>query len=210
MHPVVIAVRRGSSDHATHARQGQPLDAARGRRRHGVIPGRRRPGLLRTRHRRFLRGRAVVGAHGHRRPAGNPDPGLRPWRARRGQGGRPCRSAPRARPLVGRLRHRHRGAGRSQGHLDPCGRGCAVRLAISADLPASLALVAEEAPPGSKGRLVALTHLLWVAGIGSTGVLGWLLADLGALAGRLLYLHLLLIALVVSGYASDCRSRASG
>jgi inositol transporter-like SP family MFS transporter len=70
-------------------------------------------------------------------------------------------------------------------------------LAIGGDLPTSLALVAEEAPLGAKATAVALTQLLWVGGIAATGLLGLLLADLGVLAGRLLYLHLLVVALVV-------------
>ena len=70
-------------------------------------------------------------------------------------------------------------------------------LAIGGDLPTSLAMISEEAPAGSKGRLVAFSQFLWIAGIAGAGVLGLVLADLGVTAGRLLYLHLLVVALVV-------------
>jgi inositol transporter-like SP family MFS transporter len=70
-------------------------------------------------------------------------------------------------------------------------------LAIGGDLPTSLALVGEEAPRGAKGTVVALTQLMWVSGIAASGLLGLALADLGLLAGRLLYVHLLVVAVVV-------------
>lgn len=38
-------------------------------------------------------------------------------------------------------------------------------LASGADLPASIALVAERTPPAVRGRMVALTHVLWTVGI---------------------------------------------
>ena len=55
----------------------------------------------------------------------------------------------------------------------------------------------EEAPPGRSRRFIALTQLLWVAGIAVTGLLALAPADLDAAAARLLYLHLLAVALVV-------------
>ena len=81
-------------------------------------------------------------------------------------------------------------------------------LAIGADLPVSIALVGEEAPPGRRGRFIALTQLLWVAGIAVTGLLAFVLAELGAAAARVLYLHLLAVALVV--LASRLRLDESG
>jgi inositol transporter-like SP family MFS transporter len=70
-------------------------------------------------------------------------------------------------------------------------------LAIGADLPVSLALVAEEAPEGMKGRLVAFSGFLWFIGIIVTSILTAIVGPLGALGGRLLYAHLLVVALVV-------------
>lgn len=75
--------------------------------------------------------------------------------------------------------------------------GCVVTgLAIGADLPSSLALIAEETPT-RKARSLVVAQLLWVAGLGATGILALLLADLGELAGRVLFVHLLLISLAV-------------
>lgn len=78
-------------------------------------------------------------------------------------------------------------------------------LAIGGDLPTSLAMISEEAPAGSKGRLVAFSQFLWIAGIAGAGMLGLVLADLGVTAGRLLYLHLLVVALVVLTMRLDLR-----
>lgn len=70
-------------------------------------------------------------------------------------------------------------------------------LAIGADLPVSLALVNEEAPGGKKGRMVALTSLLWFAGIAGSLALSSAVAPLGEIAARILYGHLLVVAVVV-------------
>lgn len=70
-------------------------------------------------------------------------------------------------------------------------------LAIGADLPVSLALVNEEAPSGKKGQMVALTSLLWFAGIAGPLALSAVVAPLGEIAGRILYGHLLVVAVAV-------------
>lgn len=70
-------------------------------------------------------------------------------------------------------------------------------LAIGADLPVSLALVNEEAPRGKKGRMVAFTSLLWFAGIIASLALSSLVSPLGLLAGRILFGHLLVVAIIV-------------
>jgi inositol transporter-like SP family MFS transporter len=70
-------------------------------------------------------------------------------------------------------------------------------IAIGADLPVSLALIAEEAPEGMKGCLVAFSGFLWFIGIIATQILIAIVGPLGALGGRILYAHLLLVAVVV-------------
>ncbi|HEU5097942.1 MAG TPA: MFS transporter [Roseiflexaceae bacterium] len=70
-------------------------------------------------------------------------------------------------------------------------------IAIGADLPVSLALMAEEAPEGMKGRLVAFAGFLWFIAIIVTQILIAIVGPLGALGGRILYAHLLLVAVVV-------------
>ncbi|MFU8946505.1 MFS transporter [Mycetocola zhadangensis] len=70
-------------------------------------------------------------------------------------------------------------------------------LAIGSDLPVSLALAAEEAPEGSKGKMVALSGVIWFVGIAVVVVLSIFVGSLGELGARILYGQLLLVALVV-------------
>jgi inositol transporter-like SP family MFS transporter len=73
----------------------------------------------------------------------------------------------------------------------------ATGLAIGADLPVSLALVNEEAPDGKKGTMVVFTGMLWLAGIVSVLVLSSFMGVQGILGGRILFGHLLVVAVVV-------------
>jgi inositol transporter-like SP family MFS transporter len=73
-------------------------------------------------------------------------------------------------------------------------------LAMGADLPVSITLVAEAAPVGYKGRMVSLTQLLWLLGIAgsllTSNIVGWL--GLGPeLSGRIMFGHILVIAVLV-------------
>lgn len=72
-----------------------------------------------------------------------------------------------------------------------------VGFCIGADLPVSMTMIAEEAPPGFKGRLVAFSHVLWMAAIGTTFVLQIIVGGLGEVGGRLMWAHILLVALIV-------------
>jgi MFS transporter, SP family, inositol transporter len=72
-----------------------------------------------------------------------------------------------------------------------------VGSAVGADLPVSLALIAEESPEGMKGRLVVFSGLLWLFGIIATIILTAIFSPLGPPAARILYGHLLLVAVVV-------------
>lgn len=72
-----------------------------------------------------------------------------------------------------------------------------VGFCIGADLPVSMTMIAEEAPPGFKGRLVAFSHVLWMAAIGTTFVLQMMVGDMGSLGGRMMWGHILLVALLV-------------
>ncbi|WP_165391002.1 MFS transporter [Pseudoduganella lutea] len=72
-----------------------------------------------------------------------------------------------------------------------------VGFCIGADLPVSMAMIAEEAPPGFKGRLIAFSHVLWMAAIGTTYVLQVIVGNLGELGGRLMWGHVLVAALLV-------------
>ncbi|GGY14205.1 MFS transporter [Massilia dura] len=72
-----------------------------------------------------------------------------------------------------------------------------VGFCIGADLPVSMAMIAEEAPPGFKGRLIAFSHVLWMAAIGTTYVLQIFVGGLGELGGRIMWGHVLAVALLV-------------
>jgi MFS transporter, SP family, inositol transporter len=73
----------------------------------------------------------------------------------------------------------------------------AVGFAIGADLPVSLALINEEAPPGSKGKLVIFSNMLWLAGIVAVVVLSSVVGSWGMLGGRIMFAHLLGVAVIV-------------
>ena len=73
----------------------------------------------------------------------------------------------------------------------------AVGLAIGADLPVSLALINEEAPPGEKGKMVTFSGLLWLAGIVAVLVASSIVGSWGALGGRIMFAHLFIVAVVV-------------
>lgn len=68
-------------------------------------------------------------------------------------------------------------------------------LAAGADLPTSLAVVSERAPQRAQGRLLAVTQLLWVVGIGVTTALGFALSGLGVLGIRIIFAELAVVAL---------------
>ncbi|MGP4047683.1 MFS transporter [Streptomyces sp. 2A115] len=70
-------------------------------------------------------------------------------------------------------------------------------LAIGADLPVSLALANEEAPDGKKGTMVVFSGMLWLAGIVAVLALSSFMGVQGMLGGRILFAHLLVVAVVV-------------
>ena len=70
-------------------------------------------------------------------------------------------------------------------------------LAMGADLPTSLALVAEEAPPGKQGSAMAYSQTLLLAGVGVAQILTLFLGSKGATGARFLFLHLFIVALIV-------------
>ena len=72
-----------------------------------------------------------------------------------------------------------------------------VGLAAGADLPVSLAMIAETAPEEKRGRMVSFTHILWVAGILVPTFMGIFVGKMGAGGARWLYGVLLVVALIV-------------
>lgn len=72
-----------------------------------------------------------------------------------------------------------------------------IGFSIGADLPVSMAMINEEAPPGAKARLVAFSHVLWMVAVGAVFAVQALVGDLGTTGGRIMWLHLLVVAVVV-------------
>lgn len=72
-----------------------------------------------------------------------------------------------------------------------------VGLAAGADLPVSLAMIAETAPADQRGRMVSFTHVLWVAGILVPTFMGIFVGNMGSTGARWLYGVLLVVAVIV-------------
>ena len=70
-------------------------------------------------------------------------------------------------------------------------------FAVGADLPVSLATIAEEAPEGTSGKLVSFSHLLWMIGMAATLVIQIFVGSMGATGARVLYWHVIIVAAVV-------------
>lgn len=70
-------------------------------------------------------------------------------------------------------------------------------FAAGADLPVSLAMIAEEAPEGARGKLVSFSHILWLVGILAAQLLGIVVGNLGATGARIMYAHLAVVTVVV-------------
>lgn len=73
-----------------------------------------------------------------------------------------------------------------------------VGLAVGADIPASWSLIAELAPKNQRARYSGIAQILWYLGPVVVLVLGLLLASLGILGIRLIFGHLLVLALVLT------------
>ncbi len=73
-----------------------------------------------------------------------------------------------------------------------------VGLAVGADIPASWSLIAELAPKRERARYSGIAQILWYLGPVVVLTLGLLLASLGILGIRLIFGHLLVLALVLT------------
>jgi inositol transporter-like SP family MFS transporter len=70
-------------------------------------------------------------------------------------------------------------------------------FAMGADIPVSLALIAEESPPEKRGELIAFSQVLWIAGAVASVGLAVLVSKLGPLGARILFSHILIVAIVI-------------
>lgn len=70
-----------------------------------------------------------------------------------------------------------------------------VGLAVGADIPASWSLIAEQAPKGQRGKHSGVAQVLWYFGPVVVLLAAFILAPLGILGARIIFAHLMLIAL---------------
>jgi inositol transporter-like SP family MFS transporter len=73
-----------------------------------------------------------------------------------------------------------------------------VGLAVGADIPASWSLIAEMAPKRARGKHSGVAQVLWYLGPVVVLVAFFFLAPLGLLGARLVFLHLAIVALVLT------------
>ena len=71
-----------------------------------------------------------------------------------------------------------------------------VGLTVGADVPASWTLITETAPTEKRGRFAGLAQVLWYVGAIAPLLLGIALLDLDMLATRIIFAHLLVVALI--------------
>jgi inositol transporter-like SP family MFS transporter len=71
-------------------------------------------------------------------------------------------------------------------------------LAVGADIPASWSLIAEQAPDGKRGKHSGVAQVLWYLGPVVVLLMSLALTSLGALGARIVFAHLLVIALALT------------
>ncbi|WP_353227827.1 MFS transporter [Novosphingobium sp.] len=73
-----------------------------------------------------------------------------------------------------------------------------VGLAVGADIPASWSLIAEQAPDDRRGRHSGMAQVLWYLGPVVVLLMSLALTSLGELGARIVFAHLLIIALALT------------
>jgi inositol transporter-like SP family MFS transporter len=73
-----------------------------------------------------------------------------------------------------------------------------VGLAVGADIPASWSLIAEQAPDDARGKHSGVAQVLWYLGPVVVLLMSLALTSLGVLGARIVFAHLLVIALVLT------------
>jgi MFS transporter, SP family, inositol transporter len=80
-----------------------------------------------------------------------------------------------------------------------------VGLAVGADIPASWSLIAELAPDGERGKHSGVAQMLWYLGPVVVLLMSLALTDLGILGARIVFAHLLVVALALTLLRSKMR-----
>lgn len=70
-------------------------------------------------------------------------------------------------------------------------------LGVGADLPVSLATIAEEAPDDKRGKMLLFSDILWVVGIVVAQGIGALVGDWGHLGGQIMFGQLAAVSIIV-------------
>lgn len=70
-------------------------------------------------------------------------------------------------------------------------------LATGADLPVSIATIAEGSPDRSRGKMVSFSQVLWVVGVVVTLAIQSIVGNWGHLGGQILFAHIAIVAAVV-------------
>jgi inositol transporter-like SP family MFS transporter len=73
-----------------------------------------------------------------------------------------------------------------------------VGLAVGADIPASWSLIAEHAPTGARGKHSGVAQVLWFLGPLVVLLLAFVLSDLGLFGARIIFAHLMVIAIALT------------
>lgn len=80
-----------------------------------------------------------------------------------------------------------------------------VGLAVGADIPASWSLIAEHAPTGARGKHSGVAQVLWFLGPLVVLLMAFVLSDLGILGARIIFAHLMVIAIALTLLRSRMR-----
>jgi MFS transporter, SP family, inositol transporter len=80
-----------------------------------------------------------------------------------------------------------------------------VGLAVGADIPASWSLIAEQAPEGRRGKHSGVAQVLWYLGPVVVLLMSLALTNLGVLGARIVFAHLVVIALGLTFLRSKMR-----
>jgi MFS transporter, SP family, inositol transporter len=72
-----------------------------------------------------------------------------------------------------------------------------VGLSVGADIPASWTIIAEMAPDGHRGKHSGVAQVLWYLGPTVVLLAGWALSGLGVLGARIIFAHLVVIAVLL-------------
>ena len=72
-----------------------------------------------------------------------------------------------------------------------------VGIGSGADLPVSMAMIAESAPEAKRGKMITFSHILWMLGILAVTVMGIFVGTMGETGARIIYAAIAGLAVIV-------------